>query len=489
MIQLNSDQEFVVQHAVDWYFNSPEQIFQYDGPPGSGKSVVLNEIVRRIGLDVASEVAPMSFIGAASLIMRKNGLFTARTAHSWIYELVEVPRRDIHGNVMYRDNGTIIMDRQFRPRHFLDPNIKLIIVDEAYCMPRSMRPTLQNYGIKILACGDSHQLPPVNDAPAFLVDGKVYHLTQIMRQAGRDDIIFLANRAMEGMSLPSGFYGNSLVIEREDLTDDMMLWADAVICGTNNTRDAINRHIRYLRGHKSLLPEYGEKVVCRNNNWDIEAITDDGNTMNLVNGLIGTVVNQPSIETYDPYKHTFNLSFRCESAKCMFNCNASYEYMIAGHNDRMMFKDMSNRSIHGQFFEFAYAITCHIAQGSQFDNVIYIEETLGKDLQPALNLVGATRAVKHLIYVNNNHHRFNQFTVDPNEAQYIASSQKRIQHIINKKENEWRKSHKSAYSLSNNVELKKQIKDATFSRMGWIYSDNHSPVPRNVQDHPMVKTK
>ena len=43
---LNPGQEFVVRAAVDWFLNSDEQLFQYDGPPGSGKSVVLNEIVK-----------------------------------------------------------------------------------------------------------------------------------------------------------------------------------------------------------------------------------------------------------------------------------------------------------------------------------------------------------------------------------------------------------------------------------------------------------
>ena len=53
----------------------------------------------------------------------------------------------------------------------------------------------------------------------------------------------------------------------------------------------------------------------------------------------------------------------------------------------------------GPLFEYAYCITCHIAQGSQFNKVVYIEENLGASIQNCLNLVGATRAVQQLIYV------------------------------------------------------------------------------------------
>ena len=92
-MDLNAGQRFIVEKAIDWYYNSPEQLFQYDGPPGSGKSVVLNAIVKTLGLNVYTEVAPMSFIGAASLVMRTKGLYSAKTAHSWCYDAVDVPKK------------------------------------------------------------------------------------------------------------------------------------------------------------------------------------------------------------------------------------------------------------------------------------------------------------------------------------------------------------------------------------------------------------
>lgn len=405
MIVLNQGQSFIVEEAVKWYYNSPEQVFQYDGGPGTGKSEVLKEIIRRIGLDPLIEVAAMSFIGSASLVMRTKGLINAKTAHSWIYNIKPIKMLDKNGNVMMDELMNVpIMMPKFVPVVSLDKNIKLIVIDEGYSMPRKLRKDIEKFGLKILVCGDQNQLPPVNDEPAFLADGKIYHLTECMRQIGREDINFIANRANLGLPLLNGYYGNSLVIDRDDLTDDMLLWADAVICCKNKTRDAINTRIRRSLGFTSPLPQYGEKVVCRNNNW-LESVTlDNGQEINLVNGLIGRVLNNPDISSYDG--KLFSMDF-CPSLapNIVFNkSRVNYKHMIADHETRV--KIRNNRYEVGNMFEFAYAITAHIAQGSQFHNVVYIEEQMHPSIQTSLNLVGASRADTSLIYVKSSGKNF-----------------------------------------------------------------------------------
>ena len=102
MILLNAEQEFIKNKAIEWYYNGKNQVFEYDGLPGTGKSVTLMEIVRALGLDPLIEIAAMSFIGSASLVMRMKGLINAKTAHSWLFNVVPEPLKD--------NNGLIIMD-------------------------------------------------------------------------------------------------------------------------------------------------------------------------------------------------------------------------------------------------------------------------------------------------------------------------------------------------------------------------------------------
>lgn len=399
MFLLNPNQEFVTNEAVKWY-NDPHNtdlVFQYAGGPGTGKSVVLFEIIKRLGLDPLTEVAAMSYIGSASLVMRTKGLLNAKTAHSWIYNIEAVNARDKDGNIMMDTLMNVpIKVPKFIPVDHLDPSIKLIVIDEGYSMPLSMRPNIEKFGIKILVCGDPGQLPPVNDQPAFLNSGKIYYLNEVMRQNGRDDIIYITNRTRAGLPLINGFYGNSMVIDREDITDNMLLWADIVICCKNATRDKINNRIRKLLGYTSKLPQYGEKVVCRKNNW-LEGISlDNGGQINLVNGLVGRVTSNPDISSFDG--KLFSMSFVPELAPNIefkgVRCN--YKHMISDYANRNIIKN--DRYEPGNMFEFAYAITDHVAQGGQWHKVLYIEEHMHPSIQAKLNTVGASRPDQQLIY-------------------------------------------------------------------------------------------
>lgn len=398
-MQLNDEQEMVVSKAIDWFYNGTNQVFEFDGLPGTGKSVTLMEIVKALNLNPSTEIAAMSFIGSASLVMRMKGLINAKTAHSWIFNVFSEPMKDEHGKIIMDElMNCPIMKPVFIPVDNLDPNIKLIIIDEAYSMPRSLRPIIEKFGIKIIATGDKNQLPPVKDLPAFLYDDNIYHLTKCMRQMGREDIIYIANRVNNGLPLAYGYYGNSIVIDKKALSDDMLLWADCIICCKNKTRDELNKKIRAIKGYKSDLPQYGEKVVCRNNNW-FESINDNGYTINLCNGLIGTVMNQPDISTFDG--KLFSMDFKPDLLpnSIFFDSRCNYKYITSNYEERQKIKQ--NKWQIGNKFEYAYAITAHIAQGSQFHKVIYIEEKMYPQLQNALNLVGATRADENLIYVKN----------------------------------------------------------------------------------------
>ena len=398
MITPNREQEFVIEQAVYWYYHSNEQVFQYDGGPGTGKSFVLMEIIKQLGLNILTEVAPMAFIGSASLVMRNKGLVTAKTAHSWLFDVVVTEKRDNNGNVVMDTLLNVpVKIPKFLPVSALPDSIKLIVIDEAYSLPAKLRPEIEKFGIKIIACGDQNQLPPVKDYPGYLHSGMIYHLTEVMRQQGKDDINYIANRVQRGLPLLNGYYGNSLVIDRSQLTDSMLMWADTIICGKNATRDMYNDRIRSILGYRTKLPSIGEKIVCRNNNWFESVPLSDGGELNLVNGLVGRVQNNPSIASFNGEVFLLNFVPDLRQDALFINSKCNYKHIISDHVTRKHIRE--NKYSTGNMFEYAYAITAHIAQGSQFHKVIYIEEKMPSEIQTSINLVGATRADMALIYV------------------------------------------------------------------------------------------
>ena len=387
---LNKQQAYVLNKCVDWFFNSSEQVFQFSGGPGTGKSFLLNNIIRALGLSL-NEIAPMSYIGCACIVMRTKGLSNAKTIHSTLFRPVEVIETDA--------NGKVVMDTYFnRPKYKLgmEPRpldgIKLLIIDEGGSVPYSLRDEILSRGIKVLVCGDLDQLPPVADKPAFLYTGKVYRLTECMRQAEGSSIVYLADRAIKGLPIQPGLYNDSLVIYEDELTDQMLSYSEMFICGKNKTRDYINNRYRHnILNIHSDIPRFGEKVICRKNNWMLEV---DG--ISLANGLLGTVINDPGVQSFD--NKTYKMDFKPINLNVYFkDLVCDYSYIKAPYEMKTMIKN--NRYSLGEKFEFAYAISCHLSQGSQFRNGIYLEEFLSKDIQKNLNYTGITRFSQGMIYV------------------------------------------------------------------------------------------
>lgn len=388
-IVLTDEQENLINDAVNWYYNSSELIYQYTGGSGVGKSLVMHMIQERLGL-TDEEVAPMAYTGAASIVMRLNGFSNACTIHSWLYKLVKVKDYDTNTNKMIYKTKFV-----YSP---LNKNlIKLIFIDEASMVPFSMKKDIESNGIKIIACGDLNQLPPIGDKPAYLYSGNIFRLTKIMRQARGSAIIELSNQIMKGIEPRPGDYGQVLVINKNDLTREMLYKMEVVICGTNKTRDIINNMVRHdVIKTSNPLPQYGEKIVCRSNDWSIVV---DG--ISLANGLVGAVINYPSIAGFDNNK--FYIDFRPDLFPNIefYDVECDYKYMISDYRTRQGLRSINNKKNNHRVhkFEYAYAITTHISQGSQFQNGMYVQEYLGRDIQNKLNYTGLTRFRNFCIYV------------------------------------------------------------------------------------------
>ena len=387
---LNDDQEKIRQAAVNWFFNESEQVFQIAGAAGTGKTFLIYEILKSLDLD-SDQYLAMAYTGQASIVMRTRGFTRARSIHSTLYESIEIENNDNISEAFNLPKKKKI----FKKRDYIEDDIELLFIDEAYMVPKRMVDDILSFGIKVIVSGDPNQLPPIGDDPGFLIDGKVHRLTQLMRQAETSPIVYLANRANNDLPIHCGLYGNQvLVITEDELTPEMFTnFAQCVCCGTNRTREILNSTIRGLCEYSGQLPNVGERVICRQNNWDISC-----QGIALCNGLCGTVITPPDPTKYDG--KTFELDFKPDLIDEFFKgikCNK--EYFLSSYQKKKEMKSMDNKYIKGEFFEFAYCLTTHLCQGSEYQTGIYIEEFTRPQVQRALNYTGITRFKQGLIYV------------------------------------------------------------------------------------------
>lgn len=399
----NPVQDKIVEDGINWFKNSSEQVFEIDGEAGTGKSVTLWRIINGLGLQ-PYEILPMAYTGQASIVMRTKGFLTARSIHSSLYHIVRKPLEYKVGDDPFHifDLG-LNKERytfEFQPlaRGELPRSIRLMVVDEGWMVPKKMVHDMKKHGIRILVAGDSGQLPPIGDEPGFLTSNRVHHLTQIMRQSANNPIIYLAHRARRGEPIHCGVYGNNaIVIEDKDLTNEMVLNVGNIICATNKTRDSVNTNVRSLLNLPNH-PVFGDRVICKNNNWDM--VMGD---IALTNGLTGIISSPVSVDNFKyKDKNLFNMDFKPDLLNQSFmNLKVNYEYIMSDYAERNKIKNnrFANKRESGELFEYAYALTTHSAQGSEYPAGILIEEYLRPEVQAQLIYTGITRFKHNLIYV------------------------------------------------------------------------------------------
>ena len=396
---LTSDQITADKMINEWFHRSTSQIFVLAGFAGTGKTTLLRyTVLKTLGLteDCVAFVTPT---GKAATVLLRQGI-PATTVHRLIYQSITTETEvEINGKKIK------IEKLSFKRRESIDKSIKLIVLDEASMVPDEMLWDLMEFGVKILLCGDNAQLPPVEGFNTYLKQPNVT-LRKIVRQQLDNPIIMLSEMAREGKYIPFGKYGDSaLVMSKRQFIGEKrkqyLTRADQIICGINKTRTAINDELRAMRG-LGVLPESGDKLICTINNW--EQFIDSDFRYNLVNGIIGTVYNP----FYDSSTGIGFMQFKVDFLDEL--CPDALPF------DTGIFTDGRYRYKHGDYFEkfnedgdatgaftlnrfeYGYCISCHKAQGSEFDNVVVFDESYAfKEDKNRWLYTAITRAKKKLI--------------------------------------------------------------------------------------------
>ena len=384
---LTTKQEQGLKIAVERYRNK-EPYTCISGYAGSGKSTLIQFIISALNI-LPEDVAYIAYTGKAAEVLRMKGCPNAMTAHKLLYHSKE------------REDGTYY----HIPVKYIYP-YKLIVVDEISMLPREMWELLLSHKRPVIALGDPGQLPPVAALANGVLDNPHIFLDEIMRQAAESEIIRLTMDIRDGKPLKL-FSGQEVrIVNREEImAPGFYQWADQIIVGKNNTRTQINQVMRKMLYDKNPdeLPSKGEKIICLKNNWNCINSSDDV----LVNGLIGTVEKSTfnyqnpflDLTTIIDFKPDYSQSSTFHGLECDTNIFLGKEPLVN--------KDTASRiptMFRPNQFDYGYAITCHKAQGSEYNKVIVLEEYMRgetKDGHQRWLYTAATRAAKKLIIVKN----------------------------------------------------------------------------------------
>ena len=409
----------------DWFRRRTrdQQVFRLFGYAGTGKTTITRHAIGELGLEPMDRtggsggVLYAAFTGKAALVMTRKGT-PASTIHSLIYKVSEATPEEIER--VTRELETLrgglramgpaersFAETQIRrlelrladihqPRFILNEqslvrDADLIVLDEVSMVGAEMASDLLAFGKPILVLGDPGQLPPIKGDGAFTDADPDVMLTDIHRQAETSAIIRLATLARQSMPIPYGEHDDFVwKMRRSDIGPHQFLKGGQVICGRNATRLFLNTAMKQAAGFPDAYPRgLGEKIICLKNRHDL----------GLVNGMF---LDLSDIRDESPL--AFSATVRTEDGASV----PGRQWFYKGHFDDHVAYDAERlrrdwRDMRGLVESvWGYAITCHKAQGSQWENVIVYDDGLGRTAEDRARWLytAITRAEQGLVILD-----------------------------------------------------------------------------------------
>jgi len=245
----------------------------------------------------------------------------------------------------------------------------LLVLDEVSMVGEELAHDLLAFGKPILVLGDPGQLPPIKGQGFFTEATPDVMLTEVHRQARDSAILQLATLAREGRPIPPGAYDPHVwKMSRHEVGPEQMLRGGQVICGTNATRRFLNTAMKQAAGFVEDLPTgAGEKIICLKNRHDL----------GLINGMFMTLT-----DVRQDARDDFAFSAMIETEDGV-RIAGRQNFWRGEYADHVAFDPERGRRewhVRRGLIEssWGYAITCHKAQGSQWENVVIFDDGFGR---------------------------------------------------------------------------------------------------------------
>lgn len=411
-LSLNSQQANIFARITETITNPDSNVNLHilKGSAGTGKTFLTRQFVKYIreqGVNVV-QIAPT---GKAAKNMALGSMLPTKTIHSAIYKLEQLknglgvkflpkPNQESGFTVYLIDESSMISDKVTPSERFQQSGA--LLSDLVDFVKRG------NPKNKFLFVGDPCQLPPVDGnksesfspaltlnymAKKFSLIGSEYFLSEPMRAKGdsyiMDNATYMRDCILTGnepnnQKLKINFTGKSWNTARffEHLYDPKNTGKVILIASSNDDVNYWNRTIRKQFGYEQDCLQVGDQVIVN--------VTWQGNGQTIYNGETGYVKAIGKTEKYADllfadvqleFQGIDNDSFVVETKALLSTLNTERGFKGFLENEAVThFHAEMHKHTHGKIessayynsiqLRFGYAITCHKAQGSEWDNVI-----------------------------------------------------------------------------------------------------------------------
>lgn len=378
-----------------WMRDPSQKVFVLHGYAGTGKTHLARHFAEGFNARFAA------YTGKAALVLRGKGC-NAQTIHSLFYspigdnaEVIAALERQIQKardarKEELRKEIARLKTQSKRPRFSFNPSVDaleadLIVLDESSMVPDWMADDIKRVCKKVLFLGDPAQLPPVKGTSYFMTLKPNALLTEIHRQAADNPILALTARIRQGEMIPRGDFGAVRHISKSESSIAELATYDQLITGMNKTRRRLNVGMRQHLGRAGVYPVLGDRLICLKNNREL----------GLLNGLQG-VAGADAIDNH-PQMLTMAIDMEYDYFSEMMVWKDAFDAYVKDVPDRPYYEKRF-----GEEFEFAYAITVHKSQGSEYRRVAFCDDGfgMGKEIRQSLLYTAATRAKEELLVLS-----------------------------------------------------------------------------------------
>lgn len=421
---------------LEAFLAGPAQVFMLKGYAGSGKTTILKGLVEYL-VSIEKGFALMAPTGRAAKVIREKTGQEAYTIHKTIYsydDVVEAEDGDsffyyykvrnnlnVVGKVFIVDEASMISDSKNEGEFFRFGSSHMLTDLIAYT-----RVQQENVKSKIIFVGDPCQLPPVGDNSSKAFEANYlkekFNLTsletemkEVKRQEGESGILSASAKIRKSIS--AGFFNDFNLRENgKDILNpsyDSFLdsWQETaspkiIIASKNKTCQNLNAEIRKNKFQiKDPHPHKGDIVIMGGNNYQKGVLNGEFAVVNEVSevaikrtvamrGKSPVTLSWRDIELVFPDGETNN---KIVSGKILENFLFG-DNTLRPEEMQALRVDFRNRNptlkpkseefmlaiIQDEFFnclllKYGYAVTCHKAQGGEWENVFTVWDNDNKE--------------------------------------------------------------------------------------------------------------